>query len=307
MTTATLTPAIANRYEFVLLFDVKNGNPNGDPDAGNQPRIDAETGLGIVTDVCLKRKIRDYITLLKSDPTTGNAEAGYRVYVQHRGVLERFHREAYEVNGISTDKDKKGEAMDNVQKARAWMCENFFDIRTFGAVLTLQINCGQVRGPVQIGFAQSIDPILQDEFTIVRKAVATEREADEQNKKHGQVTGTMGNKNFIPYGLYRAHGFVSPHLAADTGFNENDLELLWNSLTMMFEYDRSASRGEMSSQRLIVFKHESALGNAPAHKLFDRVKVTRNDENKPPRAFSDYTVTVDESNLPEGITVHHKL
>lgn len=307
MTTGTLAPAIANRYEFVLLFDVKNGNPNGDPDAGNQPRIDAETGLGIVTDVCLKRKIRDYITLLKSDPATGNVDHGYRVYVQHRGVLERFHREAYEVNGISTDKDKKGEALDNVQKARTWMCENFFDIRTFGAVLTLQINCGQVRGPVQIGFAQSIDPILQDEFTIVRKAVATEREADEQNKKHGQVTGTMGNKNFIPYGLYRAHGFVSPHLAADTGFNEEDLELLWKSLTMMFEYDRSASRGEMASQRLIVFKHESPLGNAPAHKLFDRVKVTRNDENKPPRAFSDYTVAVDESNLPEGITVHHKL
>lgn len=307
MTTATIAPAIQNRYEFVYLFDVKNGNPNGDPDAGNQPRIDAETGLGIVTDVCLKRKIRDFVTLLKTDPATGSAEDGYRVYVQHRGVLERFHREAYEVNGLSTDAANKGKALDNVQKARAWMCQKFFDIRAFGAVLTLQVNCGQVRGPVQIAFAQSVDPILQDEFTIVRKAVATQKEADDQNNKHGMVTGTMGNKHFIPYGLYRAHGFISPHLAADTGFSEADLNLLWQALIMMFEHDRSASRGEMSAQKLIVFKHDSALGNAPAQKLFDRVKVSRRDDSKPPRSFADYDVTLDRDGLPEGIEIIEKL
>lgn len=297
------TNAIENRYEFVLLFDVTNGNPNGDPDAGNQPRIDAETGHGLVTDVCLKRKIRDFVSLTKTDRGSGEVEEGYRIYVEHRGILERFHREAYEVNGLKEGKN----TADNVSQARAWMCEKFFDIRTFGAVLTLNINCGQVRGPVQLNFSRSVDPIMQDEFTIVRKAVAKQKEGDDQIAKHGQVTGTMGNKHFVPYGLYRCHGFISPHLAADTGFSEADLDLLWQALTMMFEYDRSASRGEMATQKLIVFKHESALGNAPAHKLFERVSVKLKDDTKPPRAFSDYEVTVDTDNLPAGISVEEKV
>lgn len=308
MTVETMTEnAIKNRYDFVLLFDVLNGNPNGDPDAGNQPRVDAETGLGLVTDVCLKRKIRDFVTLSKTEPGDGKTEDGYRIYVQHRGVLERFHREAYEVNGIKVDEKSKVKKLENSEIARAWMCQNFYDIRTFGAVLTLDINCGQVRGPVQLTFAQSIDPIMQDEFTIVRKAVATEREATGQAEKHGQITGTMGNKHFVPYGLYRCHGFISPHLAADTGFGEDDLELLWQALMMMFEYDRSASRGEMATRKLIVFEHENALGNAPAHSLFKRVNVNRIDDSKPPRAFEDYSVSLDTDNLPSGVTVHEKL
>jgi CRISPR-associated protein Csd2 len=309
--------AIANRYEFVLLFDVTNGNPNGDPDAGNQPRIDAETGHGLVTDVCLKRKIRDFVSLAKTDHGSGTVEDGYRIYVEHRGILERFHREAYEVNGLKGNEKDKQKKRQNVATTQDWMCKTFFDIRTFGAVLSLKgsdtgegassFNCGQVRGPAQLNFARSIDPIMQDEFSIVRKAVAKQSEADEQIGRSGEVTGTMGNKHFVPYALYRAHGFISPHLAADTGFSEADLELLWQALTMMFEHDRSAARGQMSTQKLIVFKHENALGNAPAHKLFDRVTVTLNDSGKPPRAFSDYTVAVNTEKLPNGISVEEKV
>lgn len=316
MATATKN-AITNRYEFVLLFDVTNGNPNGDPDAGNQPRIDAETGHGLVTDVCIKRKIRDFVSLAKTNRDSGAVEDGYRIYVEHRGILERFHREAYEVNGLKGNEKDKGKKRQNVATTQDWMCKTFFDIRTFGAVLSLKgsetgegasaFNCGQVRGPVQLNFSRSIDPIMQDEFSIVRKAVAKQSEADEQIGKSGEVTGTMGNKHFVPYGLYRCHGFISPHLAADTGFSEEDLELLWQALTMMFEHDRSASRGEMATRKLIVFKHDSMLGNAPAHKLFERVAVMVNDPSKPPRAFSDYTVAVDTVNLPKGISVEEKV
>ena len=292
---------LANRYDFVFLFDVINGNPNGDPDAGNQPRMDPETGQGLVTDVCLKRKIRDYITLRTTDSDSGETEDGYRIYIQHRGILERFHREAYEVQGLAIGEKGKDKKEDSVALGRAWMCKNFFDIRAFGAVLTLEINCGQVRGPVQLTFAKSIDPIATPEHTIVRKAVAKQKEGDAQIEKHGQVTGTMGNKSMVPYGLYRCHGFISANLAADTGFTEEDLELLWEAITNLFEHDRSAARGEMSSQKLIVFKHESKLGNHPAHKLFERVQVRLKDDTKPPRAFSDYEVSIDKENLPKGV------
>jgi CRISPR-associated protein Csd2 len=298
---------VTQRHDFVLLFDVKNGNPNGDPDQGNVPRTDPETQHGLVTDVCLKRKIRDYVTLLKTDMTTGEPEPGYRIYIRHRGVLEQFHREAYEAEGLKLDEKSKDKKLDNMEKARAWMCQTFFDIRTFGAVLTLDINCGQVRGPVQLTFASSIDPISPMEQTIVRKAVATQREADSQVEKHSQVTGTMGNKQIVPYGLYRTHGFVSPPLAADTGFTGKDLEVLWQSLTNMFEQDHSASRGEMSTRKLVVFQHESHLGNAPSRTLFERVKVKRINEKQPARQFSDYQVTVEHEGLPPGVALNEIL
>jgi len=298
---------VDRRFDFVLLFDVKNGNPNGDPDAGNAPRIDPETGNGLVSDVSLKRKVRDFVTLLKSDPETGEPEAGYRIYGKHHGVLEQFHREAYEAEGLKTDEKAKEKKLDNTRKARAWMCQTFFDIRTFGAVLTLDINCGQVRGPVQMTFARSADPIASLEQSIVRKAVATQREADQQIERHSQVTGTMGNKQIVPYGLYRAHGFVSPHLARDTGFTKQDLAIVWQSLQRMFDVDHSATRGEMATQKLIVFEHESPLGNAPSHKLFERVAVELEDPSRPPRDFNDYNVTIDDQNLPAGVSVDIKL
>ncbi len=302
MSTTTVAPAIENRYDFVLLFDVANGNPNGDPDAGNAPRLDNETGHGLVTDVCLKRKIRDYVTLAKG-AADGSPSDGYDIYIKHRGVLQTMHMQAYEVNGL----DPKEKSLSNVEKARAWMCQTFFDIRSFGAVLTLDINCGQVRGPVQITFARSLDPIAAPEQTIVRKAVAKQSEADEQIKKHGQVTGTMGRKTIVPYGLYRAHGFVSAPIAAQTGFNEDDLQLLWDALVNMFEHDRSAARGEMATRKLVVFKHESKLGNAHAHQLFERVTVSLKHKDHPPRAIADYQIDIDRDNLPQGITIDERL
>lgn len=289
---------IQNRYEFVMLFDVRNGNPNGDPDSGNAPRIDNETGVGLVSDVALKRKVRDYVTLVKG-AATGQPEAGYDIYIKHAGVLETMHRQAYVVNGLEVDEKDTATKLNNVQKARAWMCQTFFDIRAFGAVLTLDINCGQVRGPVQLTFSRSEDPISAPEQTIVRKAVAKESEAEDQIKKHGQVTGTMGRKSIVPYGLYRLHGFVSAPLAKQTGFSEGDLELLWQALLNMFDHDRSAARGEMAVQALIVFKHASALGNAPAQKLFRLVQVEKKNNDRPPRAFDDYKVTVGDP--PEGV------
>jgi CRISPR-associated protein Csd2 len=298
---SAMPKVIDRRYDFVLLFDVKNGNPNGDPDAGNAPRTDPETGHGLLTDVCLKRKVRDYVTLLKTDLVTGKPESGFRVYVQHRGVLERFHREAYEAEGLKFEEKEKEAKLTNVEKARAWMCQTFYDIRTFGAVLTLDINCGQVRGPVQLAFARSIDPITALEQSIVRKAVATEREAEDQISKHSQITGTMGSKQIIPYALYRVHGFVSPLLAVDTGFTDVDLEVFWQALLNMFEHDRSAARGEMATRKLIVFEHENRLGNAPAHRLFERVRVDRKDSSKPPRDFADYAIRVDASEPPKGV------
>jgi CRISPR-associated protein Csd2 len=265
MTTVTASPIVAKRYDFVFLYDVVQGNPNGDPDAGNSPRVDPETGHGLVSDVAIKRKIRNFVSLAKSDIQGSSPEPGYDIYVKQHGVLEQLHRHAYQVLGLKTDEKSKDTKVSNVEKARAWMCQTYFDIRTFGAVLTLDINCGQVRGPVQITFSRSFDPIMPLDQSITRRAVATQREADAQIEKSGQVVGTMGRKEIVPYALYCAHGFISPHLAADTGFTEADLDLVWQALLTMFESDRSASRGEMATRKLIVFEHDSPLGNAPAH------------------------------------------
>lgn len=279
---------ITNRYEFVLLYDVENGNPNGDPDAGNMPRIDPETGYGIVTDVCLKRKIRNYVEMVKGDA------AGYRIYIKEGTPLNANHKEAYLAVGLEPGKKA---SPDGVNRARAWMCQNFYDIRTFGAVLTVGDNCGQVRGPVQINFSRSIDPIVQQEITITRLTVTREEEADKER--------TIGRKHIIPYALYRVEGYISAKLANDptkgTGFNEDDLELFWEALINMFEHDRSAARGKMATRKLFVFRHSSDLGNAPAHQLFDRIKVTRKPDANPPRSFNDYVVTVDTENMPQGV------
>lgn len=279
---------IKNRYDFVLLFDVKNGNPNGDPDAGNLPRIDPETGHGIVTDVCLKRKVRNYTELTKTN------QARYHIYVQEKAVLTERRAPAYEAVADENDKAVK------INKARAWMCHNFFDVRTFGAVMSAkENNCGQVRGPVQLAFAQSIDPIVSLEASITRMAVETRKEADAQ----GGDNRTMGRKTYVPYGLYRLHGFISAPLANQTGFCEDDLDHLWNALRNMFDHDRSAARGEMAAQKLIVFKHAGELGNAPAHKLFQLVQVRKQIDDKPPRDFSDYEVTIAQNAVPQGVEV----
>jgi len=282
-----------NRYEFVLLYDVENGNPNGDPDAGNMPRIDPETGFGIVTDVCLKRKIRNYVEMVKGDA------AGYRIYIKEGRPLNQNHVEAYKAVNLPTEDKNIKAKPDDVQRARAWMCANFFDVRTFGAVMSTGLNCGQVRGPIQLNFSRSIDPIVQQEVTITRLTVTREEEADKER--------TMGRKHIVPYGLYRVEGYISAKLANDstkgTGFSEEDLNLFWEALINMFEHDRSAARGKMATRRLIVFKHESDLGNAPAHKLFELVKVERKPEANPPRNFSDYDVTVDKTDVPQGVMV----
>ncbi|MBU2489054.1 MAG: type I-C CRISPR-associated protein Cas7/Csd2 [Proteobacteria bacterium] len=295
--------AIQNRYDFVMIFDVQDGNPNGDPDAGNAPRLDPETGQGLVSDVCIKRKIRNYITARKTDSSTGVPEPRYDIYVKEKAVLNHQHMRAYEAKGLdpkASGKEKAGQ----VSEARAWMCQNFFDIRMFGAVMSTEINCGQVRGPVQITFSRSVDPIAGLEQALTRMAVTTEREAEKQ----GGDNRTMGRKEIVPYGLYVGHGFVNPFMASDTGFSEEDLDLLWEALGNMFELDRSAARGLMAARRLIVFKHESALGNAPAHKLFDRVKVSRaTDPARPARSYSDYGVTVDTEGLPAGVTVEERV
>ena len=297
--TAANGAPVSRRYDFVLLFDVINGNPNGDPDAGNAPRLDPETGHGLVTDVCLKRKIRNFVSLVKTDPATGQPEPGYDIYVKERAVLNQQHRRAYDALGLRTD-GGAAEKAGNADRARAWMCQTFFDIRMFGAVMTTDVNAGQVRGPVQLAFARSVDPITSLEQSITRMAVTTEKEAEKQEGGNR----TMGRKEIVPYGLYRAHGFVSPHLAAQTGFHDGDLELLWHSLERMFEIDRSAARGEMATRALYVFEHQSALGNAPAHRLFERLRVARREGSQPPRSFSDYDVTFDDAGLPAGVTVH---
>ena len=293
--------AIQHRYDFVLLFEVTNGNPNGDPDAGNSPRIDPETGHGFVSDVCLKRKIRNYICLAKSDPQTSAPQEGYDIYVKEGSVLNLQHQRAYDK--APALKDFKGKDVDKISEARSWMCQTFFDIRMFGAVMTTGVNCGQVRGPVQLAFSRSVDPITPLEQSITRMAVTTEKESESQ--KGGNRT--MGRKEIVPYALYVCHGFVSPHLAIQTGFSDDDLKLLWDALRMMFEHDHSAARGEMSSRRLLVFEHASLLGNAPAHALFDRVKITRKDLTKPARSYSDYEIGLDKTNLSEGITLHEML
>lgn len=291
--------ALTNRYDFVLLFDVKDGNPNGDPDAGNLPRMDAESGRGLVTDVCLKRKVRNFVGLVKSE------QPPFEIYVKEKAVLNNQHKRAYVGIGkpeLLEGDDKKRKGGDAVDEARRWMCRNFFDVRAFGAVMSLGINAGQVRGPIQLTFARSVDPVVALEHSITRMAVATEAEAEKQSGDNR----TMGRKFTVPYGLYAAHGFVSSFLAKQTGFDEVDLELLWQALTQMFEHDRSAARGEMTTRGLYVFKHDSELGNAPAHKLFELIQAKKNTD-EPARDFSDYTVTVSDAGLPAGITLQRKV
>ena len=357
--------AINNRYDFVLLFDVTDGNPNGDPDAGNMPRMDPQNGHGLVTDVCLKRKIRNYITVLKE------YQRPYDIYIKEKAVLGRSHVVAFQElgfnlgeevkvvisdtlkekladidlpDGIEIDTDENDQEYlilapdidkketkawlkdtdmdrevrkfidDALKKSKGrkptpnesdsgqkWLCKNFYDIRTFGAVLSLKSapNCGQVRGPVQLTFARSINPIVVSEHSITRMAVATEAEAEKQ----GGDNRTMGRKFTVPYGLYRAHGFISAHLAAQTGFSDEDLVLLWEALGAMFEHDHSAARGQMTTRGLYVFKHDSALGNAPAHRLFERITVDLRESGGTPRGFADYAITVNDTGLPEGVTL----
>ncbi|MDO8933108.1 MAG: type I-C CRISPR-associated protein Cas7/Csd2 [Rhodocyclaceae bacterium] len=276
---------LKHRYDFVLLFDVKDGNPNGDPDAGNLPRLDAETGRGLVTDVCLKRKVRNYVAMTQGDSTR------HEIYVREKAILNKQHERAYEGIGkaeLLKGDDKKRKGGDSVDAARQWMCDHFFDIRTFGAVMSTGVNCGQVRGPVQMTFARSVDPVVTQEHSITRMAVATEAEAEKQ----GGDNRTMGRKFTVPYGLYRSHGFISVHLARQTGFDEADLELFFKALEQMFEHDRSAARGEMSTRGLYVFKHDSELGNAPAHALFDRLTVERQGDDVA-RDFGAYSVRFD--------------
>ena len=288
--------SIQNRYEFVYFFDVTNGNPNGDPDAGNMPRLDPESSKGLVTDVCLKRKIRNFIE------TAYENEPGYEIYVKEKSVLNLQNKRAYEAIGIEPNtKDKK--LPKDEAKARAitaWMCNNFFDIRSFGAVMTTEVNSGQVRGPVQLAFAQSLDPIVPLEVSITRMAVTNEKDLEKER--------TMGRKHIVPYALYRVHGFISANLAAKTGFSDEDLQKLWQALQMMFEYDRSAARGEMTARKLIVFKHDSVLGNQPAHKLFERVTVDRvqGESGSPAAAFSDYRINVNREAL-QGVTIEELL
>lgn len=367
---------IKNRYDFVLIFDVQDGNPNGDPDAGNLPRVDPETGKGLVTDVCLKRKVRNYVQLTKTNDKD-EAEKGFDIYIKEKAVLGRAHFKAFSDLGIPTgqisqkeipdalqaafeeldlpdglliedaesdehqtlivaaDADKKAikqwlkdqkpakelttfinnalkdakpkkPSAEDTEKGKGKMCEDYYDIRTFGAVMSLKSapNCGQVRGPVQMTFARSVDPIVTLEHSITRMAVATEAEAEKQSGDNR----TMGRKHTVPYGAYVAHGFISPHLAHQTGFNKDDLDIFWKALKDMFEHDRSAARGLMATRKLIVFKHDTALGNASAHELFDLVKLVREgDSQKPPRAFSDYKLEFDPLEVPTGVTVDIKV
>lgn len=286
--------SLNKRYDFVLLFDVKDGNPNGDPDAGNLPRLDAESGHGLVTDVSLKRKVRNYVGLVKGE------QPPYEIYVKEKAILNNQNKRAYLGIGredLLNGDDKKRKGGEAVDTARDWMCRNFFDVRTFGAVMSTGINCGQVRGPVQLTFARSVDPIIAQEHSITRMAVATEAEAEKQDGDNR----TMGRKHTVPYGLYVAHGFVSAFLAQQTGFSEDDLELLWQALENMFEHDRSAARGEMATRGLYVFEHDSELGKAHAHSLFERIRPQLGDDVTVPRSFADYRVTVDETGLPSGV------
>lgn len=289
-----MSEPIKNRYDFVILFDVENGNPNGDPDAGNMPRIDPETGYGLVTDVCLKRKIRNYVETVKEN------DENYRIYIKDTVPLNRSDADAIKALGISEDlKSAKKSDPDIDRRLRNYMCEHYYDIRTFGAVMTTfvkgALNCGQVRGPVQLSFARSVDTIIPQEVTITRVAITTEADAEKKGTE-------IGRKYIVPYALYRAEGYVSANLARKTtGFSEDDLQLLWEAILNMFENDHSAARGKMAVRELIVFKHSSELGNAPAYKLFDAVTVQRRDPTAPARSYRDYTVTVSDT-LPEGVT-----
>jgi CRISPR-associated protein Csd2 len=290
---------IKNRYEFIILFDVENGNPNGDPDAGNMPRIDPETNLGLVTDVCLKRKIRSYVETVKE------CQSGYRIYIKDSVPLNSSDRSACEYLKVPSDDKGLKEAKKNDKaldgKIRDFMCQNFYDIRTFGAVMTTfvkaALNCGQVRGPVQLGFARSVEPVIPQEITITRVAITTEEDAEKKGTE-------MGRKFIVPYGLYRCEGYISANLARKTtGFSEDDLALLWDAILNMFENDHSAARGNMAVRKLIIFRHDSELGNTPAHKLFDAVTVARKKDVQTARRFSDYDVTIDKAAIPAGVTV----
>lgn len=296
-----MSEAIKNRYEFVILFDVENGNPNGDPDAGNMPRIDPETGYGLVTDVCLKRKIRNYIETIKED------EPGYGIYIREDVPLNRSDNKAFEYLGVNdkTVKELKKKDPEADIKIRNFMCENFYDIRTFGAVMTTfvkaSLNCGQVRGPVQIGFARSIDPIISQEVTITRVAITTEKDAENKSTE-------MGRKNIVPYALYRAEGYISANLARKvTGFSNEDLELLWDAIINMFEHDHSAARGKMAVRDLIVFKHSKELGDCPAYRLFDSVEVVRKNDVIYPRKYQDYSITIHEDMIPDSVEIIRKI
>lgn len=284
--------SLNNRYEFVLLFDVKDGNPNGDPDAGNLPRTDAETGMGLVTDVCLKRKVRNFVQMTQED------NPKRKIFVREKAILNNMIDESHEQEGVKNK--TKG---DKTEAAKQWMCENYYDIRTFGAVLSTGKKAGQVRGPVQLTFSRSIDPIVSSEHTITRMAVTTEKEAEKQEG----ANRTMGRKFTVPYGLYRCHGFVSAHLAKQTGFSEDDLELFWQSLTQMFDHDRSASRGEMSPRGLFIFKHDNQLGNAPASSLFDLITVEKKDSVEVARSFTDYGVSINDNQVPDGVELIKRL
>ena len=298
-----MAEVIKNRYDFVILFDVENGHPNGDPDAGNMPRIDPETGLGLVTDVCLKRKIRNYVEMVKGDLPGDDSDAredeqGYQIYIKENVPLNRSDARAFEYLGVTDIKKAKKDDPEIDRKVRDFMCRNFYDIRTFGAVMTTfvkaALNCGQVRGPVQLGFARSVDPIVPQEVTITRVAITTEADAERKGTE-------MGRKYIVPYGLYRAEGFVSANLARKTtGFSEEDLALLWQAIIHMFDEDRSAARGKMAVRELIVFKHSGELGDAPAYKLFDAVQVKKTVDV--PRRYQDYEVKVNEAAIPEGVT-----
>lgn len=296
-----MSEVIKNRYEFMILFDVENGNPNGDPDAGNLPRIDPESGYGIVTDVCLKRKIRNYVEIVKEE------QEGYRIYIKENVPLNRSDNEGFAYVGVTdkTIKEAKKKDPEIDRKIRDFMCKNFFDIRTFGAVMTTfvknALNCGQVRGPAQIGFARSIDPIISQEVTITRVAITTEKDAEEKKTE-------MGRKSIVPYALYRAEGYISANLARKvTGFTEGDLELLWEAIINMFEHDHSAARGNMAVRELIVFKHSSELGNCPAYKLFDAVEIRKQTDDLTPRKFSDYSVVIHQEQIPDSVEVIRKI
>jgi CRISPR-associated protein Csd2 len=294
-----MSESIKNRYEFVYLFDVENGNPNGDPDSGNMPRIDSETSYGIITDVCLKRKIRNFVDLVKKN------QPPFEIYVREKAILNQQHERAHQAIGAKPEGDSKKRkgTGDEVERAREWMCHNFFDVRTFGAVMSTGVNCGQVRGPVQMNFARSIEPIVPIEISITRMAVTTEKEAESQSGDNR----TMGRKHIVPYGLYRAEGYISAFLAEQTGFGNDDLNLLWEALVNMYDHDHSAARGKMNARKLVVFKHESALGNAPAHKLFELINVERvGDASKPARKYADYKVEVNKQ-MPLGVSVEERL
>ena len=284
--------SLTNRYDFVYLFDVKDGNPNGDPDAGNMPRVDPETGDGLITDVCLKRKVRNFVQMTQGD------HSGRQIFIKEKAILNNLIDEAHEQEAV-----KSKSAGDATEAARKWMCAKYFDIRCFGAVMSTGKNAGQVRGPIQLTFSRSLDPIFAQDHSITRMAVATEKEAEKQSGDNR----TMGRKATVPYGLYRCHGFVSAHLAGKTGFSADDLELFWQALEHMFDHDRSAARGEMTARGLYIFQHSSQLGNAPAHSLFERVSAQLQDPSKPPRNFSDYQLSINQDDLPAEINLIRRL